>query len=140
MKNTIAIGLICLVLSGFSSTATVWSQTPAKTENVKTEKLKKEKKAKKGKKEKAAMKSYVIASNPQCDMCVAKIEGAIGAMKGIRLVRVDLAQSNVIVKYAPDKISLDEIKQKIAGLGYDADEVKANPEAYKALPDCCKKE
>ncbi len=140
MKNTITIGLICLFLSGFSSTATVWSQTPAKTENVKTEKLKKEKKAKKGKKEKAAMKSYVIASNPQCDMCVAKIEGTIGAMKGIRLVRVDLAQSNVIVKYAPDKISLDEIKQKIAGLGYDADEVKANPEAYKALPDCCKKE
>ncbi len=140
MKNTITIGLICLFLSGFSSTAKVWSQTPAKTENVKTEKVKKEKKAKKGKKEKAAMKSYVIASNPQCDMCVAKIEGAIGAMKGIRLVRVDLAQSNVIVKYAPDKISLDEIKQKIAGLGYDADEVKANPEAYKALPDCCKKE
>lgn len=135
MKNTITIGLICLFLSGFSSTATVWSQTPAKTENVK-----KEKKAKKEKKEKVAFKSYVIASSPQCDMCVSKIEGTIGAMKGMRLVRVDLAQSNVIVKYAPDKISLDEIKQKIAGLGYDADEVKANPEAYKALPDCCKKE
>jgi hypothetical protein len=41
------------------------------------------------------------------------------------------------VKYSTKKISLAEIKTKLSELGYDADEVKSNPESVKKLPLCC---
>ena len=43
------------------------------------------------------------------------------------------------VKYVSDRINEEEIKAAIANAGYDANEVTANPDSYKRLPDCCKK-
>lgn len=83
--------------------------------------------------------SGVIQSNPNCDMCVVKLEGNINEMKGVRTVRVNLNSGAINIKYAPDKVSLDEIRKKVTSLGYDADTFKADPEVYKLLPDCCKK-
>jgi hypothetical protein len=42
------------------------------------------------------------------------------------------------VKFKPKQITLEEIKVKIASLGYQADEVPADKIAYDALPACCK--
>ena len=36
-------------------------------------------------------------------------------------------------------INEETIKAAIANAGYDANEIAANPESYKALPKCCKK-
>ena len=33
---------------------------------------------------------------------------------------------------------IQEIKEGISKLGYDADEIKADPEAYENLDGCCK--
>ena len=35
------------------------------------------------------------------------------------------------------KITLDEIKQKIADVGYDSDTHRAKDAIYAALPGCC---
>lgn len=83
--------------------------------------------------------SSMIKSSPQCDMCIVKIEGQVGAMKGVRSVRVNLADKTIAVKYATDKVSLSDIRNKIASIGYDADDVKASEEVYNDLPVCCKK-
>lgn len=83
--------------------------------------------------------STVIKSTPMCDMCSVKIEGELGEMKGVRSVRVSIPEKTITVKYSPDRVSLDEIRNKVASLGYDADDVKADPTVYEQLPTCCKK-
>jgi hypothetical protein len=42
------------------------------------------------------------------------------------------------VKFNSEKISLEQIKNVIVDLGYDADELKANVKAIENLPLCCK--
>jgi mercuric ion binding protein len=45
---------------------------------------------------------------------------------------------DLTVKFKTAKISLDEIKKIVVETGYDADDMKANPEAVEQLPACCK--
>jgi hypothetical protein len=42
------------------------------------------------------------------------------------------------VYYNAKKTTLQTIKEGISKLGYDADEVKADPKAYENLDGCCK--
>ena len=42
------------------------------------------------------------------------------------------------VYYNSKKTDLQTIKEGISKLGYDADEVSADPAAYQKLDDCCK--
>ena len=41
------------------------------------------------------------------------------------------------MKFKPNKISFVELKNKIAAIGYDADDVRAKEEDVKKLPRCC---
>lgn len=58
--------------------------------------------------------------------------------KGVKFGELDVPSRKVTVKFSPSVITLDEIKKKISELGYDADDVKANHDAYEKLPSCCK--
>ncbi|MBL4654727.1 MAG: hypothetical protein JKY33_02775 [Bacteroidia bacterium] len=40
----------------------------------------------------------------------------------------------------PNKITIDNIRNAISKVGYDADEVEADPVAYEKLHGCCKKD
>jgi hypothetical protein len=42
------------------------------------------------------------------------------------------------IYYNSKKTTLQAIKEGISKLGYDADEVKADTEAYESLDGCCK--
>jgi periplasmic mercuric ion binding protein len=75
----------------------------------------------------------------QCEMCKTKIETYLKRYDGINTVNVNWRRKEVTVKYLVDRISEEEIKTAIANVGYDANEVAANPESYKKLPICCKK-
>ena len=66
-----------------------------------------------------------------------RIEEMLNYTKGIKFSELDLETKKLTVKYATKKISLAEIKTKLSELGYDADEVKSNPESVKKLPLCC---
>jgi hypothetical protein len=44
------------------------------------------------------------------------------------------------VTYRTDKTTPDEIRLALSKSGFNADDVKADPEAYKKLDGCCKKD
>ena len=83
--------------------------------------------------------SLEIKVSTQCGMCKEKIEKALAYEKGVRFFNVDYKGQKLFVEYDPRRTSPDKIKQTISKLGYDADEVAADPEAYAKLPGCCKK-
>ena len=43
------------------------------------------------------------------------------------------------VTYDSSILDLMTIKKEIASMGFDADEIPADPKAYKKLDGCCKK-
>jgi copper chaperone CopZ len=75
----------------------------------------------------------------QCDMCKERIETYLKRMDGVMNVNVNVKQHVTTVKYITDRTNEENIKTAIANAGYDANEIAANPESYKQLPNCCKK-
>ena len=54
-----------------------------------------------------------------CDHCVKAVEGTVGALEGIDFVKVDLKSGTVNVKFMPEVITLEAIKEAIDDQGYD---------------------
>jgi len=79
----------------------------------------------------------IIQTSAQCNDCKERIEGKLNYTKGIKFAELDMETKKVTVKYATKKILLQKIKETIAGIGYDADEVKAKQEDVLKLPKCC---
>jgi copper chaperone CopZ len=75
----------------------------------------------------------------QCGTCKNKIETYLKRYNGITSVNVNYKKKETTVKYVTDRINEEEIKAAIANAGYDANDVTANPDSYKRLPQCCKK-
>jgi len=90
-------------------------------------------------------KTIVIKTNIYCDHCMecgscsGKIEKDLGFDKGIKLVKLDDKAMTITITYNPGKTTPEEIRKTISKYGFDADDVKADPEAYSKLDDCCKK-
>lgn len=80
-----------------------------------------------------------IQTSAICGMCKKKLEHDIAFEKGVKSVELDDETKVLTVKYKKGKNSEEKIKKAITKAGYDADEMPANPKAYTALPDCCKK-
>jgi copper chaperone CopZ len=78
-----------------------------------------------------------IQTNAQCGDCKERIEGKLNYTKGIKFAELNDETKIVTVKYDPKKIDLLTIKQTIAKIGYNADEVKAAIEDVEKLPKCC---
>lgn len=75
----------------------------------------------------------------ECSSCGDKIEKDLGFSKGIKLVKLDEKSMTISVTYNPKKTSPEEIRKTISKYGFDADDVKADPDAYSKLDECCKK-
>ena len=82
-------------------------------------------------------KEVVIKTSSQCGMCKDKLEGVLNYTKGIIYSELDVPTQKLTVKFKPNKISFEELKNLIAEIGYDADDVKAKEENIKKLPKCC---
>lgn len=76
----------------------------------------------------------------QCSSCGKRLYDAVYTEKGIRKVSIDPEQKTVEVSYNSGKTSPEAIRKAIAKVGFDADDVKADPTAYEKLDDCCKKQ
>ena len=74
-----------------------------------------------------------------CESCGGRILKELYNESGIKNTSVDPKANTITVVYDEKKISAQQIRQKIAGLGFDADEIKADPAAVAKLDDCCKK-
>lgn len=75
----------------------------------------------------------------ECDDCGYNIDTHVRKAKGIRKVKINPEANTVEVTYRTDKTSPEEIRVALSKSGFDADDVKADPEAYAKLDGCCKK-
>ena len=89
--------------------------------------------------QKAVEKVVIKTPTVVCESCKARIEQYLLREEGIQSVNVDYKKKTTTVTYLTDRTNVEDIKAAIATVGYDADDVKAEPDAYKRLPSCCKK-
>jgi periplasmic mercuric ion binding protein len=75
----------------------------------------------------------------QCEKCKKRIEDYMSHEDGIIKINVDYRKKVTVVTYMPSRTTIENIKTAIANVGYDAGDVTANPDSYKALPTCSKK-
>lgn len=80
----------------------------------------------------------VALSSIQCGMCEKTIESGMGKVNGVTKFDVDLKEKVGHVTYKASIVNLAAIEKAISTLGYQANNTKADPTAYEALPGCCK--
>lgn len=92
----------------------------------------------------AQYKKPVIAQiktpQAQCAECKERIEKFMKSEEGVVKIVVDIRKKITTVTFVPDRTNIENVKTAIANLGFDADDVMAEPEQYKRLPLCCKRE
>lgn len=80
----------------------------------------------------------VIQTSAECGDCEKRIEESLNYTKGVKYAELDLTTMKVTIKFRTANITVEQLKKQLSELGYQADEVPANPEAYEKLPACCK--
>ncbi|MGQ9864037.1 MAG: heavy-metal-associated domain-containing protein [Bacteroidia bacterium] len=83
-------------------------------------------------------KVEIQSSRIVCSTCKRTIIRNLSKVKGIHKVDVSVEEKKIWVEYEPDKIRPKEIREAIRKIGYDADDMRAYPEAFEKLPACCK--
>lgn len=77
--------------------------------------------------------------NALCEACKSRIESYLRRYDGVTAIDVNYRKGETKVTYLSDRIDIEQIKTALSNLGYDADDVPANEDAYKRLPKTCKK-
>lgn len=72
-----------------------------------------------------------------CEMCKARIEGAVD-VKGVMQAVYSAESWQLKIKYVPEKISKEKIEQLILAKGHDINGKKASDSVYNQLPSCCR--
>jgi copper chaperone CopZ len=74
----------------------------------------------------------------KCETCQRTIAKAIESVKGVTRADVDLTGKVATVEFMSGLANLKQIEVAVSNAGYDADDLKRDPEAYENLPTCCK--
>lgn len=82
-------------------------------------------------------KTVEIETTIQCEMCTNRLDKMFADIWAVRKVDYDIEDKMITVQYNSKKISAQKIREKISSVGYKADDVEADPEAYEKLPACC---
>lgn len=88
---------------------------------------------------KPVLTAIIKTPNALCQLCKDRIETYLKRYDGVLEINVNYRKGETKVKYATDRINIEEIKTAIANDGYDADDVPANEDSYNRLPKSCKK-
>jgi mercuric ion binding protein len=75
----------------------------------------------------------------QCESCKQRIENAMARVEGVAKTTVNFHNHTTKVTFWNERTNIENVKTAIANIGYDADDVTADADAYKRLPLCCKK-
>lgn len=73
-----------------------------------------------------------------CNSCVAKVEKALKNLDGVLDYSVSLDNKNASVTFDDSITNLERIEAAITKAGYDANDKKADRDAFDNLPGCCK--
>jgi copper chaperone CopZ len=84
-------------------------------------------------------KEIKIQTSAICGMCEERLESNLAYEKGVKSVELDDETKILTIVYKTDKTNPEKLRKAISELGYDADDVEAEPKAYAKLPACCKK-
>lgn len=97
--------------------------------------------AQQSKNEKAIIKTAIYCDHcRECETCGKNFQANMLKIKGVKMYELNEKDMTITVYFNPKKTSLENIKNNISKLGYDADEIKADVAAYEQLDGCCKKE
>lgn len=88
---------------------------------------------------KPVLTAVIKTPNALCENCKIRIEAYLKRYDGVLEITVNYRKGETKVKYVTDRINIEEIKTAIANVGYDADDVLADNDAYLRLPKTCKK-
>jgi len=87
--------------------------------------------------QKAIQKAVIQVPGVKADACKTSIENFLVHEYGVSSVRADYHRHIVTVVWYTDRTNIENIKTALANMGYDADNVTAEPGAYKRLrPEC----
>lgn len=82
----------------------------------------------------------IIQTTAQCNECKENIEKALMAEKGVRFAELDVKSKQAKVVYNSKKTTPEQLRKAISMVGYDADDVPADPAAVLKLSPCCTKD
>ncbi len=74
----------------------------------------------------------------QCGICESTIESALSKSPGILSFDVDVEGKIAHINYDSELTSQAKIELAISMIGYQANKLLADAEAYAGLPNCCK--
>ena len=81
-----------------------------------------------------------IKTSAICDQCKERLEHNISFEKGVKFVELNDSTKVLTIVYKNGKNDMEKLKTAITKVGYDADDLVADPKAYDRLPPCCKKD
>ena len=71
-----------------------------------------------------------------CGLCKQRIENA-AAGKGVKSAKWDAATQQLTLTYNPQRTTVENVHDRIAGVGHDTELKKADDAVYNALHECC---
>ncbi len=89
---------------------------------------------------KVVIKTNIYCSHcKECESCGGRLTAGFAKIKGVKKYDLDDKKMNISVTFEPALVNIMTIKKAISMMGFDADEIKADPIAYDNLDGCCKK-
>ena len=88
--------------------------------------------------QKSSNETVVIQTNGVSEKCKNIFSEKVPYFKGVIDFSYDVKTAKMTVTYNPKKTTPAEIRKGISNLGYNADDIKANPTARAKLPECCR--
>ena len=85
----------------------------------------------------SSIQKVVIQTNGVCSKCEALFKENVPYFKGVKDYAYDPKTAKMTITYDSKKTNPDLLRQQISKLGYNADNVKADPAARAKLPACC---
>ncbi|MDP4286265.1 MAG: heavy-metal-associated domain-containing protein [Bacteroidota bacterium] len=83
-------------------------------------------------------KAVIHTPGVMADACKTGIENFLVHEYGVSSVKADYRKHTVTVSWYTNRTNIENIKTALANMGYDADDVSAEPDAYKKLLPACK--
>lgn len=83
---------------------------------------------------------YNVEVNGNCDQCKKRIEKAAYSVSGVKSANWNMDDHKLHLIMNEQKSSLVDVKNAVAKVGHDTDDVKASEADYQQLHSCCKYE
>ena len=83
---------------------------------------------------------YEFEVNGNCEQCQKRIQKAAFSVPGVKSAEWNIDDHMLHVIINEEKSSLLDVKNAVAKIGHDTEEVKATDEVYAKLHSCCKYE